>query len=572
MLRFGTNPMRPLAIALLAGQIAFSVAAQEKLVESIEVRVANVDVVVTDRAGNPVTGLAKDDFELLENGKPQKITNIYEVRPTKEGETLNVAGALEPTAPQEPALPPVEMRARRIVLFIDNSSLPVFDRTKVLKALDKFIDSNMRPGDEATIVVWNPGLKIVAPFTSNHAELRAAMKTMAERVNSGPGDMLAAQDRVKKECGDYILQASEQPPMITWNQAYEYCKTAVNAYSDEMARNARNVLEGMRLTSTTLAGLEGKKVMVVAGAHLPERPGLELHMWAMATFQRYLPRLSPLQAMADTAHNLTTFTIEKFARQANADGVTVYVVDAYDNRNSVSAEFGGGFSDDPGERLTEEFNSFTNTAAAYQTIARITGGVMVNSSNFDAAFTAIAKDLGYYYSLGYKPEESKNTKDRRIVVKAKNPEYRVRARQTYAPKSSDDQINDRVVANIYHRVRSEWPITVTTGAPAKEGDRFRVPVQISIAPSVTLLPQEGQLVGGFDVYIAVGTDGGAMSKVSKAAQPIKIPPTGELSLRSRPMTYDVSIVVRPGESTLSVGVVDQISSTSGFARTKIVAR
>ena len=98
-------------------------------------------------------------------------------------------------------------------------------------------------------------------------------------------------------------------------------------------------------------------------------------------------------------------------------------------------------------------------------------------------------------------------------------------------------------------------------------------MHISIASkNVTLLPQEGQLVGGFDVYIAVGTDGGAMSKVSKAAQPIKIPLNAENTLRSKPMTYDVSIVVRPGESTLSVGIVDEISSASGFARTKIVAR
>lgn len=564
--------MRPLVFAFLAVTTVLSAAAQEKLVESIEVRVVNVDVVVTDRAGKPVTGLTKDDFELWENGKPQTITNLYEIRPTKEGETLNVAGALEPTASPAPALPPVEMRTRRVALFIDNSSLPVFDRTKVMKALEKFVDNNMRPGDETTLVTWNPGLKIVAPFTSDHNALKAAIKTLGQHVNPGPGDMIFSEDRIKKECNDYIGQAMERPPLLTWDQAYGYCKSAVSVYADEMMRNARSVLEGMRLTSTTLAGLDGKKVMVIAGAHLPERPGMELQMWAMAAFQKYLPRLSPIQAMADTAHNLTTFSIDKFARQANADGVTVYVIDAYDSRNSTSAEIAGDMNIDPSERLAEEFSSFTNTAAAYQTIARVTGGVMVNSSNFDAAFDAVAKDLGYYYSLGYKPEESKSAKDRKIVVKAKNPEYHVRSRQSYAPKSTEDQISDRVVANIYHHVRSDWPITVKTGEPSKEGDRFRVPVQISIAPTVTLLPQEGQLVGGFNVYIAVGTEGGAMSKVSKAAQPIKIPAEGELSLRSKPMTYDVSIVVRPGESTLSVGVVDQISSSSGFARTKIVAR
>jgi hypothetical protein len=271
--------------------------------------------------------------------------------------------------------------------------------------------------------------------------------------------------------------------------------------------------------------------------------------------------------MSDTSHNSQTFSIEKFARQANADGVTVYIIDAADTRDYTSAE--NATSTDN----TEQFASFTNTAMAYQTIARITGGLMVNSHNFDSAFQTIAKDLGSYYSLGYKPsEETKNAKDRSIVVKAKNPAYRVRSRQSYSPKSGDDQINDRVVANIYSGVKSEWPITVSTGAPEREGDRFRVPVTVTIPATVTLLPQENQMVGGFDVFVAVGTDGGAMSKVSKSAQPIKIPAAGEKDLRRKPMTYDMSIVVRPGESTLSVGVVDEISNTSGFARTKIVAR
>ena len=560
--------MRPIAIALLVGVIAaFPTFTQEKLVESIEVRVVNVDVVVTDRAGKPVTGLTKDDFELFENGKPQKITNLYEVRPVKEGETLDVAGALETNGESTPALPPAELRARRLVLFVDNSSLPVFERNKVFKALEKFIDNDMRAGDETTLVTWNPGLKIVTPFTSDRNELHAAIKTMSVHANSGANDMVAQQDQIKRECNSYLDDAKNRS--LTFPQAWDMCKGSVSAFSELMAHNARNVLEGMRLTSTTLAGVEGKKVMVIAGASLPERPGLDLNMWAMSLFQNYVRGLNPMQALAETQHNLTTFSIEKFARQANADGVTVYVIDAADSRNYTSAE------QSTSTDLTEQFAAFTNTAQAYQTIARITGGVMVNSNNFEAAFTTIAKDLGYYYSLGYKPgAEVKNAKDRSIVVKTKNRDLRVRSRQSYTPKSSDEQVNDRVVANIYHSgVKSEWPIDLSTGSAAKEGDRFRIPVHISIASkNVTLLPQEGQLVGGFDVYIAVGTDGGAMSKVSKAAQPIKIPLNAENTLRSKPMTYDVSIVVRPGESTLSVGIVDEISSASGFARTKIVAR
>src|SRR6188768_1855945 len=38
-----------------------------------EVDYVDVDATVTDRQGNFVTGLTKDDFEVLEDGKPQKV-------------------------------------------------------------------------------------------------------------------------------------------------------------------------------------------------------------------------------------------------------------------------------------------------------------------------------------------------------------------------------------------------------------------------------------------------------------------------------------------------------------------
>src|SRR5205807_9284897 len=51
--------MRPIAVSLWAVLIALPFGAQEKLVETIDVRIVNVDVVVTDRSGKPVTGLTK---------------------------------------------------------------------------------------------------------------------------------------------------------------------------------------------------------------------------------------------------------------------------------------------------------------------------------------------------------------------------------------------------------------------------------------------------------------------------------------------------------------------------------
>ena len=46
----------------------------------VEVVVTNVDVVVTDKKGNRVTGLKPDNFEIIEDGYLQKLTNFFEVK------------------------------------------------------------------------------------------------------------------------------------------------------------------------------------------------------------------------------------------------------------------------------------------------------------------------------------------------------------------------------------------------------------------------------------------------------------------------------------------------------------
>src|SRR5690242_2187340 len=109
--------MRRISTAALTVLLALPAFSQQKLVETIEVRVANVDVVVRDRAGRPVTGLTKDDFELFENGVRQTITNLYEVRRDEStGAKLVDEGGESPV--------PEQLRQRRLMLFVDCASLP----------------------------------------------------------------------------------------------------------------------------------------------------------------------------------------------------------------------------------------------------------------------------------------------------------------------------------------------------------------------------------------------------------------------------------------------------------------
>ena len=548
--------IRAALLAVVVGALALPLPAQEKLSETIVVRVLNVDVVVRDRAGKPVTGLTKDDFELWDNGKQQVITNLFEVKGTPP------QGAV--TASTVTVTAPPESRDRKIVMFIDNYSLPALRRNQILKSLEKFIDEKMQPGDKAMIVTWQQAPKIALQFTSDRKKMHETIASLIGTANAGStnaGDI----EQIKRATNELIDSAKEG--RITFNDAYRSATLNVNSYAEQVTFTASRLLKSLGDTAGALSGTEGRKAIVFAGAHLPERPGVELYTWIHNAFRPYIRiDLSPDALLG--RNGAVRFSIEHAAQKAASSGVTFYVIDGADLGDDVSAEYGGDYLSDGAERSL----AYMNTAVAFNNLARITGGVAMLAHNFDAAFNALASDFDSYYALGYQPAEDKVGRRHDIVVKMKNAAYRARARETYQVKNAEDLLNDRIYANIYSDVHGDWEIGVKTGEPRKDGNQFRVPVLIALRPSLALLPKDGKLSGGFTVYIAVGMSDGRRSSITRIPQRVEIAPEGESQLRSRPMTFTMLVAMTPGENFVSVAAVDQVSSSTGFARTTVVLR
>ncbi|HKS25831.1 MAG TPA: VWA domain-containing protein [Thermoanaerobaculia bacterium] len=537
-------------IAITALLFAATALAQRKLVETIEVNVVNVDVVVTDKDGNRIHGLTKDAFELTEDKVPQTITNFYEVR--------------DDAKPSDAAAAPAEQRHRRFAFFIDNDSLHPSLRKDVIASLRKFVDANFRPGDEASIISFNRAPRIVAPLISDKAAILKAIDAVAKE--GSPVAIKTELARVEQTCiADLQMAKSSR---LLMRSAYDDCIGTVGQETAGIAMSSKRMLAAIEVTLATLnSGAQAKKVLVVAGARLPARPGLELYQWANQLFSQYLtgfnrPNERPA---AEPQEDL----IENVARLANADGVTMYLLHAPYATDTAAIQNAVAVSDNGAD-----FLAASATAESYQTLARMTGGIMVSRpSNFDLAFDAIARDLASYYSLGYRPADS-SARHRNISVRVKRGDYIVRARQTYAPKTPDEQFSDRVTANVFSATPTpEWPITVRTGKPVPDGKNFKVPVEVTIPSTITLLPQGGNtLAGGFTVYIAVGNESGALSDVARRPQPVTVEKSGEADLRREPFRFTLNLTVRPGQNWLSIGVVDQVASTTGLGRATIVAR
>ena len=531
--------------------------------ENIEVRITNVDVVVTDRAGKPVPGLGMDDFIVLENGKPQPITNLYEVRESK-AETTAAGRAAEPAFE-----PPPQQKRRHFVFFIDNYSL-TFERNGVLKSLRRFLDRNLQPEDDVMVVTWDRIIEVVQPFTSKRAEIDAALAKVDKR---GPhGAVLDAEKERAVDLAVEILEAGQQknakasrsglPTPPTPSQLDEVKSIAV-AFSEEARSIQRRLLDSLHAMLTTMGGIEGRKVLVFAGAYLPERPGLEI-------FERFAARMAQksldpsLMQEVDVNRKYIepqADEIAKVARHANAEGVTMYTIFAEDPVN---------VRDDP-----QKFVEYSNSAVAFASLADMTGGTMLTKTpNYDVIFNTVARDVISYYSLGYAPADDEPGQ-RSIVVKTKNPEYSVRSRKSYVIKTNDERAGDGVIANMVQLPpKNDIPVTLTLGELRKEGrNQYLVPVDVTIPTTAVTLFQDGEVMaGGFTVYIAAGTKDGGLSPVSKREQVIRLPPATIAALQAKPLLFHAEILVGKGENILSVGVVDRLSNAAGYARVPVVAR
>src|SRR5688572_24837714 len=149
-------------LPLLATLLTLPLAAQTPVKEVIDVSVTNVEIIATDAKGNHVPGLTRDDFELYENGKLQPITNLFEAS----------AGA----APDATAAP------RRLVLYLDDSTLLPHNRKQLIPAMKKFVADVMTPRDQVMIVTFNQNSKVRLPWTSDVAAAQSAIDTIGREA------------------------------------------------------------------------------------------------------------------------------------------------------------------------------------------------------------------------------------------------------------------------------------------------------------------------------------------------------------------------------------------------------
>ena len=351
----------------------------------ITVNLVQLDAVVTDSKGKHVTDLTRDDFEVLQDGKPQAITSFSHVS-TEEPGTAEPKPAVRAPAPSRTPLKPEQVR-RTIALLIDDLGLSWESMAQIKPAAKKFIDEQLQPGDLAAVVRTGAGMGSLQGFTTDKRLLEAAL----QRVN--------------------------------WNPLGRGGVSAFPSLAEE-AEEELDRVEDFRREMFSIGTLGAVNYIVRGLRELPGRKSVVLFSDNVHIFDR---NRDPSR-MLDEMRRLTDL--------ANRSSVVIYAIDprGLPTLSVTAAERTSGMSarqiiEQPSRRRENYFES----QDGMNYLAEETGGkFLYNTNDIGAALAEVLEDQKGYYLLGYSPSgETFNKEFHRIRVRVKRQGLRVRSRNGF---------------------------------------------------------------------------------------------------------------------------------------------
>lgn len=284
-------------------------------VETVDVSVVNVDVYVTDRDGNPVTGLTQDDFELRVDGKPETITNFFAVTGGAVIETT--AAEVEAETPEEPAprrptaAPPTEAEVPEsqrlwMVIYVDNSNLDPLNRNRVFRQLREFLHDTVDATDQVMVMSYERTLNVRQPFTS---DAQAVARTLLDLETASGRSSAGAAER------EDMLRAIDEA------QTSSEVGTRIRMHAEEIRNDMQFTVDALSETVRSLAGLPGRKAVVYLSNGIPMTPGSDL-------FYAQHEKFSDGSALAREVEFNLSRRFEELTNLANANRVGFYTLDA----------------------------------------------------------------------------------------------------------------------------------------------------------------------------------------------------------------------------------------------------
>ena len=541
---------KTLAVSLLV--ILTHAAAYAQFGETVEVRVTNVDVIVTDKKGDPVFGLTKDDFQVFEDGTPQEVTHFAEIAHARG---KGGAGAT-PAAGSEEG----DIRRRLITVMVDLGSLEPANRATVLPQLQEFLTTNLRPGDAAAIYTWGDSLTVELQPTSDPAAIAAAIQKIAAYPKDR-NDWWRQELELKLERVLYLGTSHRDEP-VTLDEGLEVTHQAAARGIAEMRQKA----EAIKSILATLRGEPGRKALLLLTQSLSTNPADEAFYY-LSQFKDKFKHGVTLNRVTEARKYEVPGLASDVAAAANNAGVTLYPL-------HTAGKFSDWTFNDAtkgGPIRTRPVTQFDTRLISLSALSDETGGrAIAGSGNWKNAFDIVSNELNAYYSIGYSAKGDREDRTMNVEVRLRNkPGYTVRTRKTIVEQTAATAMKDMVAANLFQqRAANDLAVKAGIGTATPAGENFVHPVTVTIPTStLTLTPDGTDLAGKFLVFAAFLRSDGAVSAVGPQVQQFRFPAAS--LARRKEVTVKLDVTGEKGVDAISLGVMDEASSATGFALIKV---
>ncbi len=442
---------------------------------AVEVRVVNVEAVVTDKEGERVPGLDVSDFKIFVDGKLVTIDYFSEIR----AGSLAVGAEEEEgeAPPPEQALPPAllvegpeAVVGTNYLVFIDDFFPLRIHRDGVLNSLIADLDM-LGPHDRMAVLTFDgKRLEKLSDWTDSKEDLGQVFT--------------AAQE---EQTGGYMLRFERQGATIDEVEERRF----VSRLKDQTEKVIAAASGAMR----TVRNPVGRKVMIVLAGGWAFDPITLLPIGDMKKgHTRHLaggPAM--LKPLTDTANLL---------------GYTLYAADVPGHEGATgsdSGDLGFDFDDETGTTLNDGTGGTITTQTAVDDdfgigeptvspaqrelenhkslrfLGHETGGKALISGRASEALERSIKDTRSYYWLGFSPKVRGDDAGHEIRVEASRPGLNVRARSGYVDFSRQTLITNRVEgALLFGGSPGDGELDVKVGKIGPAGAR-KIDVELKIA-------------------------------------------------------------------------------------------
>jgi VWFA-related protein len=418
------------------------------------VDLVEIDALVTDRDGKPITGLKKEQFSLTENGRPQTIST-FEYNDVEKIETAPAAGQPPVTIPLGMVAAPEQVKAqvrnhRLIVFFFDMTSLEPEDLLRSTRAAEKFLREQMTPADLVGVVAFGNTLRVIANLTNDRALLLDAVDALVPGHEAELAAMAAA-----------AAQDGETAVTEDTGAAFTADDTEFNVF------NTDRKLAAMEAVSNILDGIPGKKAVIQFTGGITQ------------TGEENRSQLTAATNSANRA-NVSIYTVDSRGLLAEIPG------------GDASVGAASGRSMYSGAAVYQQTQARQDSRETLATLAADTGGrSFFDVGDLGRVFEAVQADTTGYYLLGYySTDAARDGRWRRVNVKVKLPPgAHLRYREGYyAPKNfgiftTEDRERQLEEAMNSPTPEVELPVAVETGQFRVDRDQIFVPISAKLASS-----------------------------------------------------------------------------------------